>query len=59
MTRRTPWSAATLLLALTLAACGDSTEGGDGDTGIAPQDAEAAMEALEELADRAGRYAAP
>ena len=24
----------------TLAACGDSTEGGDGDTGIAPQDAE-------------------
>ena len=31
----------------------------DAPIGIAPQDAEAAMEALEELADRAGRYAAP
>ena len=31
----------------------------DAPIGVAPQDAEAAMEALEELADRAGRYATP
>ena len=34
-----------------------STALADAPIGLAPQDAEAAMEALEELADRAGRYA--